>query len=129
MRDAPASLRIDKWLWAARFFKTRTLAKEAVEGGKVRLNNVTIKPAREVRPGDELVIQAGEQQFTVIVQACNELRRPASEARLLYTETADSLARREQAQEQRKLAPDPGAEIRGRPSKKAGRLIRRFADG
>lgn len=126
MSAPPTSLRIDKWLWAARFYKTRTLAKDAVDGGKVRLNGTAVKPAREVRPGDELEIHAGEQLFTVVVRGLNELRRPAPEARLLYEETAASLAQREHAQELRKLAPDPGAEIRGRPSKKAGRLIRRF---
>jgi ribosome-associated heat shock protein Hsp15 len=118
--------RIDKWLWAARFFKTRRLAAAAVDGGRVKWNGQQIKPAREVRPGDELEIVAGEVRWIVIVQAVNAQRRPAPEARLLYEETAASAARRAQQQELRRLAPMPGADLKGRPTKKAGRLIRGF---
>ena len=128
MSEPPTSLRLDKWLWAARFFKTRSLAKDAIEGGKVRVNGQAVKPAKEVRAGDELAIQIGEQQWAVVVRGLNEMRRPASEARLLYEETPESAARRERALEQRKLAPMPGADIKGRPSKRAGRLIRRFSE-
>ena len=118
--------RIDKWLWAARFFKTRSLAAAAVEGGKVKWNAQTVKPARELKPGDELEISAGELRWTVIVRGLNGQRRPAPEARLLYEETAESAARRAQLEEIRRLAPMPGAGLRGRPTKKAGRLIRGF---
>jgi len=128
MSESPSSLRIDKWLWAARFFKTRALAKDAVEGGRVRVNGVTVKPAREVRAGDELSIQAGEQQWTLHVRGINEQRRPAGEARLLYEETPESVAQRERNLALRKLAPMPGADIKGRPTKRAGRLIRRFSE-
>jgi ribosome-associated heat shock protein Hsp15 len=118
--------RLDKWLWAARFYKTRSLAADAIDGGKVRWNGQTVKPAREVRPGDELEISAGELRWTVIVRGLNAQRRPAPEARLLYEETAESAARRQQLEEIRRLAPMPGAGLKGRPTKKAGRLIRGF---
>jgi ribosome-associated heat shock protein Hsp15 len=129
LSEAPARERLDKWLWAARFFKTRSLAAAAVAGGKVRLDGVPVKPAREVKPGDELEIAVGEQRWTVVVRGLNEQRRPAPEARLLYEETAASISRRTEQAELRKLAPAPGAELRGRPTKRAGRLIRRFSEG
>ena len=118
--------RIDKWLWAARFFKTRSLAAAAVDAGKVRWNGQTVKPARELKPGDELEISAGELRWTVVVRGLNAQRRPAPEARLLYDETAESQARRLRLEEVRRLAPTPGAGLKGRPTKKAGRLIRGF---
>lgn len=122
-------MRLDKWLWAARFFKTRSLATAAVDGGKVRLAGQNVKPAREVKPGDELEIALGEAHWTVMVRGLNEQRRPAPEARLLYEETAESAARRSAQAELRKLAPPPGADLRGRPTKRAGRMIRRFSEG
>lgn len=118
--------RIDKWLWAARFFKTRSLAAAAVDGGRVKWNGQQVKPARELKPGDELEISVGELRWTVIVRGLNAQRRPAPEARLLYAETAESAARRLQQEEVRRLAPMPGAGLKGRPTKKAGRLIRGF---
>ncbi|MDP2133680.1 MAG: RNA-binding S4 domain-containing protein [Sulfuritalea sp.] len=118
--------RIDKWLWAARFFKTRSLAAAAVEGGKVRWNGQTVKPARELKPGDMLEIASGELRWTLVVRGLNAQRRPAPEARLLYAETVESAARRQQLEEIRRLAPMPGAGLKGRPTKKAGRLIRGF---
>ena len=121
-----ARQRIDKWLWAARFFKIRSLAAAAVDGGRVKWNGQHVKPARELAPGDELDIVAGELHWTVIVRGLNLQRRPAPEARLLYEETAASAARRLQQQEIRRLAPMPGADLKGRPTKKAGRLIRGF---
>ena len=124
--EAAARQRIDKWLWAARFFKTRSLAAAAVDGGKVRWNGQTVKPAREVKPGDEIDIVAGELRWTVIVRGLNGQRRPAPEARLLYEETAESAARRLRHEEIRRLAPTPGADLKGRPTKKSGRLIRGF---
>lgn len=120
--------RIDKWLWAARFFKTRSLAAAAVDGRKVRLNGQPVKPAKEIKQGDTLDIEAGDLRWSVVVMGTNEQRRPASEARQLYVETPESLAKRQLAMELRILAPAPGADLRGRPTKKAGRLIRRFAD-
>ena len=118
--------RLDKWLWAARFYKTRSLAADAIDGGKVRWNTQTVKPAREVKPGDELEISAGEIRWTVIVRGLNHQRRPAPEARLLYEETAESAERRLRLEDIRRIAPMPGAGLKGRPTKKAGRLIRGF---
>jgi ribosome-associated heat shock protein Hsp15 len=127
MTDAEATRqRIDKWLWAARFFKTRSLAAAAVDGGRVKWNGQQSKPARELKPGDELDIVAGELRWTVVVCGLNGQRRPAPEARLLYEETAESAARRLRQEEIRRLAPTPGADLKGRPTKKSGRLIRGF---
>jgi ribosome-associated heat shock protein Hsp15 len=125
-REALLSQRIDKWLWVARFFKTRSLAAAAVDGGRVKWNGQSVKPARELRPGDELEVIVGEVRWTVIVRGLNVQRRPAPEARLLFEETAESTACRRQQDEIRKLAPMPGANLKGRPTKKAGRLIRGF---
>ena len=125
-KPAPLRQRLDKWLWAARFFKTRRLATDAVDGGKVRLNDLPVKPSREIACGDQLDIMVGELRWTICVRGVNEQRRPAPEARLLYEESPESIARRAQQQEIRKLAPMPGYALKGRPSKKAGRLIRGF---
>lgn len=122
-----ASLRLDKWLWSARFFKTRSLAAEAVAAGKVRWNGQDPKPAREVKPGDELEIVAGGATWIIIVRGLNAQRRPAPEARMLYEETAASAERRARDAELRRLAPMPGSGLKGRPTKRAGRLIRGLA--
>ncbi|HYS84568.1 MAG TPA: RNA-binding S4 domain-containing protein [Bradyrhizobium sp.] len=126
---AALRLRLDKWLWAARFFKTRTLAAAAVEGGKVRLNGAVVKPAKELRIGDLLDLTVGDQHWTLAVRGLDAMRRPAPEARLLYEEAAESRERRQRALDLRKLAPTPGADLKGRPSKRAGRLIRRLSEG
>ncbi|HEY3432913.1 MAG TPA: S4 domain-containing protein [Rhodocyclaceae bacterium] len=119
-------MRLDKWLWAARFYKTRSLASDAVDGGKVKLGGANVKPAKDVKPGDRLHIRAGEQEYEVIVVALNEQRRPAPEARLLYEETAESLEKRAKEAELRKLAPVPGEDQRGRPTKRDRRQMSRF---
>ena len=121
--------RIDKWLWAARFFKTRSLATEAIHAGHVKLNGSTVKPARDLRPGDTLEITAAMIRWTVEVRGLNDQRRPASEAQQLYEETAESKALRETVKEAQRLAPTPGSDLRGRPTKKARRQIRGFNDG
>ena len=120
------SLRIDKWLWAARFFKTRSLATKAIHAGHIKLNGNTVKPARELRPGDMLDLAIGEEKWTVEVLGLNDLRRPASEAQQLYAETVESRERRAAAKEAHRLAPTPGSDLRGRPTKKARRQIRGF---
>ena len=122
------SLRIDKWLWAARFFKTRSLATEAIHAGHIKLNGNTVKPARELRPGDTLDLAIGDEKWTVEVLGLNDQRRPASEAQQLYAETPESRDRRAAAKEARRLAPAPGSDLRGRPTKKARRQIRGFND-
>jgi ribosome-associated heat shock protein Hsp15 len=119
------SLRLDKWLWAARFFKTRALATEAVAGGKVHVNGDRCKPARKVHPGDSVTVHRGQEIFHIEVIGINDQRRPAYEAQQLYAETAESIARREaeavRRREQRVNA-DPGR----RPDKRERRHIRRF---
>lgn len=122
--DGIDRLRVDKWLWVARFFKTRSLAAAAVAGHKVRCNGEHVKPARELRPGDELEIAIDQTLFVVVVQGMAAQRRPAAEARLLYRETPESEARRLRDQELRKLAPMPGADLKGRPTKREGRRLR-----
>ncbi len=124
--EAPARQRIDKWLWAARFFKTRGLATEAIHAGHIRLNGSAVKPAREVRPGDTLDIATGNVRWAIVVRGVNEQRRPASEAQQLYEESAESKVRRETLKENFRLAPVPGSDLRGRPTKKARRQIRGF---
>ncbi|MGN5593767.1 RNA-binding S4 domain-containing protein [Stutzerimonas nitrititolerans] len=118
-------VRLDKWLWAARFFKTRALAKAAIEGGKVHCKGERCKPSKEPKVGEELVIRAGFDERTVVIRALSAVRRGAPEAQLLYEETADSQARREQAAAMRK-AGALGVETDGRPSKKQRRDLQRF---
>jgi len=122
------SVRLDKWLWAARFYKTRALAKAAIEGGKVHCRGERCKPSKEPRIGDELTVRCGFDERTVIVRALSMVRRGAPEAQQLYEETADSLARREQAQALRQ-AGALGVQTEGRPSKKQRRQIHQFRDG
>ena len=124
MNDPATTLRIDKWLWAARFYKTRSMAAAAIEGGKIRLNGEHAKASRAVKAGDEVELVIGDVRWQIIVRGVNVQRRPAPEARLLYEETAESLARRTREMEMRRLAPAPGAGLKGRPTKRAGRLIR-----
>ena len=126
--EPQATLRIDKWLWAARFFKTRSLATAAIHAGHVKLNGATVKPARELHPGDTLELAIGDAMWTIEVLALNDLRRPASEAQQLYAETAASAARRAALKEAHRLAPTPGSDLRGRPTKKARRQIKGFND-
>ncbi|MBB2493955.1 RNA-binding S4 domain-containing protein [Aquipseudomonas ullengensis] len=121
-------VRLDKWLWAARFYKTRALAKEAIEGGKVHCRGERCKPSKEPRLGDEFVIRTGFEERTVVVRALSVVRRGAPEAQLLYEETADSLSRREAATELRK-AGAIGLQTDGRPSKKQRRQLQSFRGG
>ena len=118
--------RIDKWLWAARFFKTRSLAQDAVEAGRVRLNGDRVKSSREVRLGDELAIQVGDLTWTVALRGLSDQRGPAPVARHLYEETAESQAARAEKAAARTWQADPGSAIKGRPTKRDRRLIHRF---
>ena len=124
-QDDDNKVRLDKWLWAARFFKTRALAKEAIEGGKVHCRGERCKPGKEPKVGDELQIRIGFDERTVLVQALSAVRRGAPEAQLLYSETAESISRREEAAAQRK-AGALGVETDGRPSKKQRRQLFQF---
>ncbi|HBM10034.1 MULTISPECIES: RNA-binding S4 domain-containing protein [Pseudomonadaceae] len=118
-------VRLDKWLWAARFFKTRALAKAAIEGGKVHCKGERCKPSKEPKLGEELVIRAGYDERTVVIRALSAVRKGAPEAQLLYEETAESLVRRENAAAMRK-AGSLGVETDGKPSKKQRRALQRF---
>ena len=128
-KSALERMRIDKWLWAARFYKTRSLASTAISAGHVKLNGSTIKPARELRCGDTLELAIGDTHWTLLVSGLNEQRRPAPEAQRLYAETSESSERRAAEKESRRLAPAPGSDLRGRPTKKARRQIRGFNEG
>lgn len=119
-------MRLDKWLWAARFFKTRSLATQAIDQGRVKLNGDRIKPARELRPGDRLELHIGEFDWLLTVRALSMQRGPAPVAQLLYEEDPASHARRQQRMVERNLAANPSAAIKGRPTKRDRRQIHRF---
>ncbi|MDH3445693.1 MAG: S4 domain-containing protein [Deltaproteobacteria bacterium] len=125
-QDNSEGMRIDKWLWAARFFKTRGVAAEAVGGGKVEINGERAKPSRLVRPGDRLSIRRGPYEWTVIVKNLAKLRGPASRAQALWEETEESLRRREAAAAQMNLERPGRFDSPGRPSKKDRRAMQRF---
>jgi len=116
-------VRLDKWLWAARFYKTRALATEAVNGGRVHVNGQAAKPAKGVKEGDRLEISVGQSRFVVDVLALSDKRGPAAEAARLYAETDESRVARERAAELRRLAPLPVAG--GRPTKRDRRRLER----
>jgi ribosome-associated heat shock protein Hsp15 len=119
-------VRIDKWLWAARFFKTRSMATKAVSGGHVHVNGQRIKPSRVVQIGDVLQIRRGLTDFIVVIQSLSERRGPATTARTLYEETGESIKRREMTAQQRRteniVSPGPDR----RPDKRDRRKIRKF---
>ena len=119
------TVRVDKWLWAARFFKTRSQASDAVDAGHVELNGDRAKPAKPVKAGDELRIRVHQNTFVVRVRALSERRGPASEAQALYEETDESRRERERLAEQRRLAPTPAYEEGGRPTKRDRRDMSR----
>lgn len=127
MSEDNDKLRIDKWLWAARFFKTRSLAVDAVESGKVTMNETRIKPARPVGPGDHLVIRMGQYHFEIEVLAISNRRGPAPEAQKLYRESEASKARRAEIAANLKALPQPT--FKGRPTKRDRRDIERFESG
>ncbi len=117
-------LRIDKWLWAARFYKTRAIAVEEIHKGRVRVNEAECKPAREVKVGDTIHLRQGHTPRTVVVQALSARRGPAPEAQLLYQETDESIRLRTALQEQRYFAPEPAHTItQGRPTKRDRRQL------
>jgi ribosome-associated heat shock protein Hsp15 len=112
-------IRIDKWLWAARFFKTRSLATDEVQRGRVQMEQRDIKPSREVQVGDTVTLWQGQVKRTVVVKGISGQRGSAPVAQLLYEETAESLAKRAQEAERRRLSPEPAASIEhGRPTKR-----------
>jgi ribosome-associated heat shock protein Hsp15 len=126
MDEREELIRIDKWLWAARFFKSRSLAAEAVAGGKVDVGGARAKPSRIVRPGDRISIRRGSYEWTVTVKELSRQRGPASEAQEMYDETEESRRKREATAAQLRLERPPDFSTPGRPSKKDRRDIQRL---
>jgi ribosome-associated heat shock protein Hsp15 len=124
--SSPGSIRLDKWLWAARFYKTRSLATAAISAGEVRVARERVKPARDVKVGDELQIRRGDDAMDVVVRELSSARGPAPVAQRLYEETDESRQRRAQAAERRALAREPALDIKGRPTKRDARVLRRL---
>ncbi len=122
-------VRIDKWLWAARFFKTRGAATEAVLGGHVEVGGERVKPSKEVRVGDTVEVSRGQVRWTVVVGALADRRGPARVAATLYEETPESLASRERQRLELRLARPPGADLGARPTKQARRRIEAMRRG
>lgn len=120
------SQRLDKWLWAARFYKTRALAVDAINGGKVHVNDARVKPSRTIRVGDELLISNGPYRISLHIEALAERRGPASVAQTLYSESPQSLQRREQLREQLRLERAAQPAPAHRPDKRGRRQIIRF---
>ena len=126
---SPDRVRLDKWLWAARFFKTRALSAEAIDKGRVRINGQVAKASREPRVGDVMELQREQELRTLVVRALSAVRGPASVAALLYEETAESIARRQAAAEQRRMAPEPAlTQTMGRPTKRDRRDLKAWGD-
>ena len=124
MSEAPASMRLDKWLWAARFYKTRALAVDEINLGRVRVGGVPVKPARDVKVGDVLTLRIGQMTREIEVKGLSSQRGPAPQAQLLYAETPASITAREAAAEARRLAPEPADTIiQGRPTKQDRRRL------
>jgi ribosome-associated heat shock protein Hsp15 len=121
-----SSVRIDKWLWAARFFKTRSLATAAVTAGDVRVGGERVKPARCLRVGELMEVRRGDERMQIIVRELHDVRGPAPVAQRLYEETPESRVRREQRNSARAAAREPALEIKGRPTKRDGRALRRL---
>ena len=121
-----SSVRLDKWLWAARFFKTRSVARDSVSGGKVHLNGNRVKPSRSISAGDELRIQRGEEEFIITVVEPSMRRGPATVARTLYEESEENRSRREKLAEERKLERQKHLTRERRPDKRQRRKIIRF---
>ena len=127
--DPGAKLRIDKWLWAARFFKTRSLAADAVERGHVRIGGASVKPSKDVRVGDLVEIEIERIVWQVEVLGVCDVRGPATVAQTLYAETEESKEKRLAELERRKTYREPAAVLHGRPTKRDRRIIDRFSGG
>ena len=116
-------MRLDKWLWAARFYKTRSLAQQAIAAGQVRLGGERIKPAHDLKVGGEVLLRKGDFQWEIVVRALSERRGPAAEAQKLYEETAASRAERERRMDLRRWGAEPAAALKGRPTKRDRRML------
>jgi ribosome-associated heat shock protein Hsp15 len=127
--DWVVKMRIDKWLWAARFHKTRSLATQAIEAGRVRLNGERCKPSREVRAGDEIILQANGLEWQIRVKGFSDKRGSAILARELYEESESSRIKREEMLAMRRMSSEPAREIKGRPTKRERRVLTRLKTG
>ena len=119
-------MRLDKWLWAARFFKTRSLAQQAIGAGRVKLDDARVKPAHEVKTGSAVSIRVGDYEWQVTVVQLSDKRGPAEQARKLYQESAASRAERERRQDLRRWGAEPASSLKGRPTKRDRRRIEDF---
>ena len=119
-------MRVDKWLWAARFFKTRSLAQQAIAAGRVKLNDGRVKPAHELKTGDGVAIRVGDYEWQIVVKALSDKRGPAEQARKLYQETEASRAERERRMDLRRWGAEPAKDLKGRPTKRDRRRIDDF---
>ena len=119
-------MRIDKWLWAARFFKTRSLAQQAIAAGRVRLNEARVKSSHELKTGDALAIRVGDVEWQIVVSMLSDKRGPAEQARKLYQETEASRTERERRIDLRRWGAEPARELKGRPTKRDRRRIEDF---
>ncbi len=122
-------MRLDKWLWAARFFRTRSLAQQAIAAGRVRVNAARVKPARDVKVGDLVVLRKDELEWKLVVQMLSARRGPAQVARTLYEETDASRAERQRRQDLRRWSAEPAAALKGRPTKRDRRTLDSFIRG
>lgn len=127
--ESGARMRIDKWLWAARFFKTRSTAADAVEKGRVRIGGAPVKPAKDVRVGDRVEVEIERIVWEVQVLGLCEVRGPASVAQTLYAETSESQVKRAAEAERRRTYREPAAALQGRPTKRDRRVIDKFSGG
>ena len=119
-------MRIDKWLWAARFFKTRSLAQQAVAGGRVKLNGDRVKAAHAVKAGDSLLVRINEIEWDIAVRGLAERRGPAEQAKLLYEESEAGCAERQKRMDLRRWGTEPGLRLKGRPTKRDRRLLEKL---
>jgi ribosome-associated heat shock protein Hsp15 len=119
-------VRLDKWLWAARFFKTRSLAQQAIAAGRVKLNDARVKSSHDLKIGDSADVRVGDFEWQVTVKTLSEKRGPAVEARKLYEETAQSRVERERRMDLRRWGAEPAAALKGRPTKRDRRAIEDF---
>jgi ribosome-associated heat shock protein Hsp15 len=119
-------MRIDKWLWAARFFKTRSLAQQAIAAGRVKLNDARVKSSHELKAGDALAIRVGDFEWQIVVSALSDKRGPAEQARKLYQETEASRAERGRRMDLRRWGAEPAAALKGRPTKRDRRKFEEF---
>jgi len=122
-------MRLDKWLWAARFFKTRSLAQRAISAARVRSNGERVKPSHDLKVGDSLAVRVGEYEWIVTVKALSERRGPAVQARLLYEESEASRKERERRMDMKRWGGEPAAAIKGRPTKRDRRKLDDWTGG